>query len=195
MAKYTFETLPTQQFALRMRPHAKAVYERLIPGVKVQWLDAQNKPHHAWLDKEFGVDLFLHLPCDTIVTVQEKYREPGRYARFGDFTVEWRNAVGTPYESNGEWFKLAAQWYFYAWANADETGWERWVLMDIGRLKMLVNGGGGLSKVGRIWSNQEHGAATFYSIPWSFLRLAIMMSSERLRVLEKRRLTTMSQPA
>ena len=62
--------------------------------------------------------------------------------RWLDFTQEFKNAVGTKHESNGEWFKLGAQLYFYGWASADETEFSKWVILDIAKYKILVEQAG-----------------------------------------------------
>lgn len=86
------------------------------------------------------------------------------------------NAAGTEHETEGEWFHLAAQLYFYGWANPKEDGFAAWAILDVVRYKMLVEEAGGLDRIGRLQRNTERGRANFYAIPMETLRPAIIRS-------------------
>ena len=117
------------------------------------------------LDKEFGVDCLLNLKSGTWLSVQEKYRD--NFAlKYNDFTQEYMNGDGR----YGEWFKLGAQLYFYGWANQDNSGFEKWFLMDIVKYKMIIDKMGGIEKVGKLRKNDRCGSATFYTIPIRLIR-------------------------
>ncbi|MFH0824413.1 MAG: ParB/RepB/Spo0J family partition protein [Pseudomonadota bacterium] len=85
-------------------------------------------------------------------------------------------------ESPGEWFKLGAQLYFYGWANAEETEFAKWFLMDIAKYKMLVEQKGGLSKLGKLRQNQRHGRASFYAIPVKALMPCFVTDYRRVSI-------------
>jgi hypothetical protein len=177
----TFDKLGTVQFQKAMRSHAVAIYQRLFPGCVVVDLRENGVDVHV-LDKEFGVDTLVLLPSGQWISVQEKYRnheflvnERLQVLRgVPDFTQEYKNAYGTPTESDGEWFKLGAQLYFYGWANSDASGFEKWVLLDIAKYKMLIESLGGLDAVGEPKMNYKHGRAMFYAIPVTRLRDAFV---------------------
>ena len=132
------------------------------------------------LDKEFGVDTLAVLPSGQWLSIQEKYRRhkflvndrlqinPGE----PDFTQETMNAFGTPHEMPGEWFKLGAQLYFYGWANEDETDFEKWVLIDIAKYKLLIESRGGIYNVGITKCNKQHGSAQFQAFPITAIKKA-----------------------
>jgi hypothetical protein len=160
----SFSRLSTVKFQEAMKPYATAIYERLFTGGQVEYLPRDGGVRVHILDQEFGVDLLLRLLSGQWISIQEKYRRY-EYLKYMDFTMEFKNAVGTKYESPGEWFKLGAQMYFYAWANRDLTGLEKWVLLDIPRLKVVIERGGGIERIGTLHNNIEHGRASFYSIP------------------------------
>jgi hypothetical protein len=175
-----FGGLVMEQFRLRMRPHAIAIYERLFGDCEIQDLREEGVRVHV-LDKEFGIDMLLTVPSGQWFTVQEKYREHKFLVEpllqveppCPDFTQEYMNAVGTPHESPGEWFKLGAQLYFYGWARPREDGFAAWVLLNVPRYKMIVEKTpGGIAGLGRLCYNRRHGRATFYAIPVSRLRNA-----------------------
>jgi len=162
-----FNQLSTVRFQQRMKPAALRIYQAIFPGCDLEDLREDGVRVHI-LDREFGIDSLISLPSAQWITLQEKYRKHDAL-RYLDFTQEYMNAVGTPHESPGEWFKLGAQLYFYGWANAAETAFEKWFLMDIAKYKLLVEERGGLSQLGTLRQNNRHGRASFYAIPVKML--------------------------
>ena len=166
------------KFQKLLRPAALKIYSKVFPGCRVEDLRAEGGKVHI-LDKEFGIDSLIHLPNRQWITLQEKYRRHVAL-KWLDFTQEYKfiqeykNAVGTKYESDGEWFKLGAQLYFYGWANQTETDFKKWFLMDITKYKILVEEAGGLDKIGLLQQNIKHGCASFYGINIDKLRPAFI---------------------
>jgi hypothetical protein len=158
-----FHELSTVQFQIQMKPAALAIYQRIFPGSTIEDLREHGVNVHI-LDKEFGIDALWHLESGQWISIQEKYRNSAALS-FGDFTIEYKNAAGTCYENDGEWFKLGAQLYFYGWANKNNSGFEKWVILDIPKLKQWIELHGGLERVGRLCQNRKHGKASFYAIP------------------------------
>lgn len=163
-----FGNLSTVKFQEKMKPAALAIYQRVFPGCAIQDLREDGVGVHV-LDKEFGIDALINLPSNQWISIQEKYRSH-EFLRYMDFTQEYMNGVGTQYECLGEWFKLGAQLYFYGWANAAETAFEKWFIMDIAKYKMLVEERGGLQNIGKLRQNNRHGAASFYTINLSEIK-------------------------
>jgi|GEM_PF-3868517 len=176
MARSSFDALSTTEFNARMRPVALRLYERLFAGCRLEQVDTSTAQGMV-LDRDLGVDCKLHLPTSQWITLQEKFRKYADYVSYGDFTQEFKNGVGTPYESDGEWFKLGAQLYFYGWASQDETAFVDWVILNIATYKLTINRQGGLDKVGRLVPNHKHGRATFYAIPLERISKAIILSA------------------
>lgn len=164
-----------------MLPWAHAVYRKIFPGCIIEDLRVDGTKVNV-LDQEFGIDCKIHFPapCHGFLTVQEKFRSHNDLSRFGDFTQEWMNAAGTARESQGEWFKLAAQLYFYGWSNATGDGFAKWLMLDVAKYRILVAKAGGLLRLAqppRLMHNNAHGRATFYGIPLWQLRDAALYSS------------------
>jgi len=153
-----------------MRPAALRIYQGVFPGCKIVDLREQGVKVHV-LDKEFGIDSLITLDSGQWLTIQEKYRRNDAL-KYLDFTQEFMNAEGTKYQSEGEWFTLGAQIYFYGWANREETDFEKWVIIDIARYKLLVEQAGGLDRIGKKKQNNLHGRASFYAIPIMSLKTA-----------------------
>ena len=163
-----FNSLSTVSFQQKMKPYANKIYEKIFPGCKLVDLRQEGKDVHI-LDKEFAIDSLLFLKNGNWISIQEKFRKNSALS-YEDFTQEYMNAHGTQYQSEGEWFKLGAQLYFYGFANKDETDFEKWALMDIAKYKMYVESKGGIEKGG--WPlkiNSTHGRASFYAIKMSEL--------------------------
>lgn len=158
-----FRSLDTVKFQERMKPPALAIYQRVFPGCSVVDLRENGVGVHV-LDKEFGIDSLLTMNSGQWLSIQEKYRRHAAL-KWMDFTQEFKNAAGTKYESDGEWFKLGAQLYFYGWANATETEFCKWAIIDIAQYKLLVEKAGGLHRIGIYKQNQRHGRSSFYAIP------------------------------
>lgn len=175
-----FNQLDTEKFRIRMRPHAVAIYKELFPGCEVVDKPRGDDDKPDPLDQAYGIDCELALPSGQTVTLQEKFRKykflvhPALQVEQGtpDFTQEYMNAAGTPYKSEGEWFHLAAQFYFYGWATGREDAFEKWVMLDVLKYKMLVERCGGLDQVGELCGNHRHGKASFYAIPITKLKEA-----------------------
>lgn len=176
-----------------MRQAAIRIYESLFPGCYLQDLREHGAGVHV-LDKEFAIDSLLVIPQGYWFSLQEKYRQNKYLVNprlqisppYPDFTQEFRNAVGTPHESQGEWFKLAAQLYFYGWSNRDETDFERWVILDVAKYKLIVQEAGGFdglphwestTTIGRLLINTGRNCANFYAIPICRLKEAIVFQS------------------
>lgn len=163
------------KFQELMRPAALKIYSKIFPGCHIEDLRAEGVKVHI-LDKEFGIDSLIHFPNQQWISIQEKYRRNSAL-KYLDFTQEYKNAVGTQYEANGEWFKLGAQLYFYGWADELEWDFARWVILDIAKYKLLVEQAGGLSRIGNLKQNREHGRASFFAIPIDRLKDAILFQS------------------
>ena len=155
-------------FERRMRGPVERVYQTFFPGCVVKYTREHDELRP--FDDHFAVDTILVLRSGGIVTAQQKCRRFGYFLQYRDFTQEYMNAVGSPYESQGEWFHLGSQIYFYGWANNAQDGLAAWVLLDVVKYKMLVENAGGLAKIGTHQKNRVHGSASFYAIPLETLR-------------------------
>ena len=165
----------TLSFQKKMQPAALKIYQTIFPDCKLQELKAEDGGVHA-LDQHFAIDRVITLSSGVTFSLQEKYRQ-NYYLRFMDFTQEYKNAHGTTNETKGEWFKLYAQLYFYGWANEEETAFEKWILMDVTKYKIVVEQAGGLEQIGQFNINDHYGGASFYGIPIIKLDKAILKSN------------------
>lgn len=172
----SFHRLSTVPFQQKMQPHADAIYAEIWPGCTLKKPRRRDGKAHV-IDREFGVDRLIFLPTGQYITLQEKYREY-RDPEKRDYTQEYKNAAGTAHESDGEFFKLGAQLYFYGWANQAQDAFDQWFIFDVAQYKLIVEQAGGLARIGRLEHNARHGRASFYGIPLWRLRDAVLYSSD-----------------
>ena len=173
-----FNNLSTVKFQQKLKPAARSIYKSIFPGCEIRDLREDGFEVHV-LDKNFGIDSIINTMLGQKITIQEKYRSNSAL-KYQDFTQEYLNAAGTPFESHGEWFNLTAQLYFYGWSNAMETDFEKWLILDVVKYKLMVEKAGGLQHLGRKHQNREHGSSVFYSIPLHKFAPAILFQHQIL---------------
>ena len=161
-------------FEKRMRGPVEGVYQTFFPGCHVRYTREHDELRP--FDDHFAIDTILELQSGGIVTAQQKCRRYGYFLQYRDFTQEYMNAVGSTYESRGEWFHLASQVYFYGWANQNESELVAWLLLDVVKYRRLVEDAGGLEVIGTLHQNRDRGKASFYSISLEKLRPAFIGS-------------------
>jgi len=114
------------QFAEKMQPIIDAIYLNIYPNIKTINRFAKGDDVSI-LDSEFGIDVKLSLNDGMVINGQEKslsydYREKR------SVTVEYYN---DPIQRiQGDWFKLACQFYFVGYTTEDMKGFNPWVLLD-----------------------------------------------------------------
>jgi len=142
----------------RLQGDADRIYGLVFPGCTI------DRDVPLVLDKEFGVDLVLHLVTGSILTVQEKFREH-KWIHKLEFTQEVENATGTQYQSDGEWYKLIANLYLYGWESKSAGSLAKWAMLDVLHYKLIIEAAGGLHRLGTLEHNDKYGKASFYAIP------------------------------
>jgi hypothetical protein len=120
-----FNKNPRRLQELAGRPIADNIY-RSIFGATTDIKRAENEDD-AVLDKYFAIDVKLTLPSGQILLGQEKFLSH-EYANYKSVTVEHYQNPMTG--EHGDWFKLAAQFYFIGYLTADRTAFDPWVLID-----------------------------------------------------------------
>lgn len=166
----SFDDLSTEQFRKKLSPHLDVIYFDIFG--EHQEIDLRG----SFSDKFLGADRVVCLPSGRRLVVQEKIRNHDAL-RWGDFTQEYKNGVGTPKETLGEWFRLCAHLYFYGWANEKQDGFQKWFVMDVRKYTRIVEAAGGLEQIGAYRLNYKHGRASFYAIPLFKIKGAIILDS------------------
>lgn len=115
---------PRRQQELRLRPYADAIYKRVFGVAGVQRFE---QPDNAVLDRHFAIDVQLSTPAGLILTGQEKFLSAA-YAKFNTVTVEYEQNQFTG--EQGDWFKLASQFYFVGYESVSGAGFSSWVILN-----------------------------------------------------------------
>jgi len=117
-----------------------------------------------------AIDTVLTFNDGTVITLQEKSRRNFYYDRYGEiFTFEYYNDPRVKEE--GEWFKLAAQLYFYGFVNAGENGYYKFWLLDVAKLRLCLTRRVGIAQLEREYLryNKAPAKANFFAIPFEII--------------------------
>ena len=162
-----------KNFEESMTPHIDAIYRGLFSKlVSVIRNDRENQTDSKllFMDKELAIDTFLHFKDGTVLTLQEKTRKRYYADKFGeDFTFEYYNDPRTGDE--GEWFKLAAQFYFYGYAEGDLNGYYKYWIVNVPKLRLFLKNIVGIRELERRYlrRNKPPAKANFFAIPFSII--------------------------
>ena len=129
-----FDNDPRRQQELAMRPVADKIYRNVFgDDITIQRFDHEDK---KILDVTFAIDVQLGLGNGQILLGQEKFLSH-KYASYKSLTIEyWQNPVT---EEQGDWFKIAAQFYFTGYCTADMTSFDPWVIANWASLVVDTN--------------------------------------------------------
>lgn len=161
-------------FEEKMTPCIDMIYKTIFSKlIKIERSNRENTTDSKvlFMDKELAIDTFLHFIDGTILTLQEKSRKYSQTLAKGycDFTFEYYNDPSTKEE--GEWFKLAAQLYFYGFANRQESGYEKIYIIDIPELRLFLKNEIGIDELEKRYlrNNPPPAKANFFAIPFSII--------------------------
>jgi hypothetical protein len=158
-------------FEEKMTPYIDQIYKQFF-GERLKEIKRNNRDNSTeklmFMDINLAIDTHLTFSNGSILTFQEKTRK-NNYLKFNDFTFEYYNDPST--KDEGEWFKLAAQIYFYGYANESETGYERYYILSVPKLrtKLLQNYTIKEMEEKFLRANRPPAKANFFAIPFSIL--------------------------
>ena len=128
----------------------------------------ENDKKLLFMDIELSIDTHLTFTNGSVLTFQEKTRR-NEYMKYNDFTFEYYNNPTT--KDEGEWFKLAAQLYFFGYANKNENGYDKYWILNIAKLKtrLMQHFTIDYLKKNFLRSNKPPAKANFFAIPFTIL--------------------------
>jgi hypothetical protein len=162
-----FENLKTNRWVAKPAKLMIDIYQDLWPG----WTIVDNNGYDS--DRYEGIDYYIikgdgYNNHENTITIQQKIRKIDYLKKYGaELTVEIANGNGTP----AEWDYNRSKYYMLAYAS-DII--EQYHLIDISRLKEIVNKKGGIKRMGAIKTNREHGSASFVAIRMDRIKDAII---------------------
>lgn len=128
------------------------------------WAEPDTKRDLGALDKDRGIDVKLTLKSGLTLDIQEKFRR-AEYRDFWQFTIEYKNNPRT--DEPGEFFKLAANYYFYSYVSQDESEFTDWWIVDLNRFKQAFTTGEIVPD--EIVPNKERSNASFMCFDWEHI--------------------------
>lgn len=158
-------------FEEKMTPCIDLVYKQLF-GDTLQEIKRNNRDNSTeklmFMDIHLAIDTYLTFKNGSILTFQEKTRK-NNYLKFNDFTFEYYNDPIT--KDEGEWFKLAAQIYFYGYANENETGYEKYYILSVQKLRTRLLQNYTIKEMEQrfLQTNRPPAKANFFAIPFDIL--------------------------
>ena len=113
-----------------MNPHCNDIYYKVFNATKVT--RTQDTP----LDMEFAIDVIVKLPNGSQLTGQEKALS---FAKRGYNTVTMEFYQNRITKEQGEFFKIACQFYLSGYANSSLNGFASWHILDMVRFIPWIN--------------------------------------------------------
>jgi hypothetical protein len=160
-------------FEESMTPYIDRIYKgvfRNIQRIHRSNRETEKDGKIIFMDKELAIDTFLYFQDGTVLTIQEKTRKKRILDKFGaDFTFEYYN---DPVKlDQGEWFKLAAQLYFYGYANENMNGYSKFWIIDIPKLRIHLKNNIGIELLERKYLKQNFppAKANFFAVPFELI--------------------------
>ena len=153
-------------FEEKMQPYIDNIYYNCFNNIKKierSNRETNNNNRTMFLDKELGLDTIITLSNGSILTLQEKTLQYSK-KHFQQFTFEYYNDPKT--KEVGEWFKLAAQFYFFGYANKEKNGYFQYLILNIPLLSLFLNG---KNLENYLRFNLPPAKANFYAIPFKKL--------------------------
>lgn len=177
-------------FEEQMTPHIDGIYYKLFSNlvdIKRSSRDTQTDEKILFMDRHLAIDTFLSFKDGTVLTLQEKTRQRYYHDTFGaDFTFEYYNDPAT--KDEGEWFKLAAQLYFYGYANGSEDGYYKYWIIDVPKLRLHLKNNIGIQQLESRYlrHNKPPAKASFFAVPFSIISDdCILYASDRPKAIVK----------
>mgnify|MGYP001764897631 CR=1 FL=1 len=130
-----FDNNPRRQQELRGRGIADGIYRN-------KWGDVDITRSDGWedaaLDIEFAIDVTVTMPNGMVLNGQEKFLSH-KYSAYSSLTVEYMQNAST--DEQGDWFKLAPQFYTCAYFDESGNDFEKYVIVDWAQVVLNSNKG------------------------------------------------------
>ena len=139
-----------------MNPHCNDIYYKVFNATSIK--RTQDTP----LDMEFAIDVIVKLPNGSQLTGQEKALSYS-YSKYNTFTMEFYQNRST--KEQGEFFKIASQFYLSGYINHSLNGFASWKIIDMPRLMLWINSVYNLEQL-ELKSIPSSGLASFIAIPY-----------------------------
>ena len=154
-----------KNFEEKMTPFIDEIYKKHF-GVDIEIFRStrENQTDETlFADRHLAIDTFIRFSDGQTINVQEKSRL-FRFLKYNDFTIQhYKNAE---LKTEGYWFYLMAQLYFFGIANENNNGYEKYYILNVVVLRIA------LSSLDTKWllqlkrNNQKSTDSDFIPIPF-----------------------------
>jgi len=153
-----FNSNPRRQQELRCRPYADEIYRRIFGDIVITRAGEENKELEQvfLLDRVLAIDIQIRQSSGLILTGQEKFLSY-EYAKYRTVTIEHMQNPKT--NEQGDWFKLASQFYFCGYEEPNKKTFNPWVILDWS--KVVIETEAGRIKWREGQNKDGHARATF----------------------------------
>jgi len=161
-----------KNFEEKMSPFIDEIYKDIfksrLSGIYRSSREKETDKKMIFMDIELAIDTHLRFKNGSILTFQEKTRR-NFYEKYNDFTFEYYN--DPKIKDEGEWFKLAAQLYFYGYSNESETGYSKFWILNVVKLRTRLMQNYTIKEIEEKWLRCNHppAKANFFTIPFDIL--------------------------
>lgn len=165
-----------KDFEESMHPAINAVYTQLFKNKLVEIYRSdrslEKNSKMLFMDIELAIDTHLTFIDGSVITFQEKSIKSELYYKYGEcFTFEYYNDPKT--KDEGEWFKLAAQLYFYGIADVKTKTYCKYYIINIVKLRTGLMNKFTIKELESrkyLRYNPPPAKANFFAIPFNILR-------------------------
>jgi hypothetical protein len=160
-----FDKDPRQIINKTMMPFMDIIYKNVFGNnTKIDRIEYQAD---YILDRKFAVDTILTLESGCILTGQEKCLT----TNFMTLTVEYEQNQYN--HEHGDWFNMAAQFYFCGYVNKNMNGFRQWIIADWTKITYMTNKG---DIQWYLNQNNVRGLASFKYIKFSELPKSVIIA-------------------
>jgi hypothetical protein len=124
-------------FEEKMTPYIDKIYKKHLGNdIEVSRSTRENQTDKTlFADRHLAIDTFIRFSDGQTINVQEKSRQ-FRFLEFNDFTIQhYKNAE---LKTEGYWFYLMAQLYFFGIANENNDGYEKYYILNVVVLRIAL---------------------------------------------------------
>lgn len=153
-----------------MRPSIDKIYKHKFgENINIQRSDRNSKKSKLmFMDKHFAIDTILRFENGAMITIQEKTLTHEK-EEFNAFTIEYYN--DPKIKDRGDWFKIAAQLYFFGYANKEENGYNKYWLISMLDFQLQIRKEFTIEEMRDefLRENPLPAKASFFAIPFKIL--------------------------
>lgn len=161
-----------KNFEEKMTPHINNIYKGLFANklleIKRSNRDLKVDSNLLFMDINLGIDTLVKFKNGSVLTFQEKTLQHTKQ-KYNSFTFEYYN--DPKIKDEGEWFKLAAQLYFFGYANEKQNSYNKFWILDIPKLRTRLMQNYTITEIEKKWLrfNPPPAKANFFAIPFDVL--------------------------